>query len=71
MSPVFAYDEKYNICLSFMHTHTHIYAHTHLTSAWNVVGASVGKRMENGVREGKGGRRERGTRRGKRSVEGI
>lgn len=36
-------------------SYTHIYAHTP-TSAWNVVGASAPKRMENGVREGKGGR---------------
>lgn len=46
------------------------HAHTHLTSAWNVVGAGAAKRMENGVRKGKGGRRGGGAQRGKRSVEG-
>lgn len=54
MSPAFASDEKYEP--SSMHTR--ILTRTHLTSAWNVVGAGALKRMENGVREGK--RREKG-----------
>lgn len=60
---------RYESCLCIWREtvfHAHTYTHTHLTSAWNVVGPGAPKRMENGVREGK--RREKGS---GGSVEGL